>query len=381
MKTNIIVALGMTMLAAISASAQISIKTESGDLNVNFKGRTHFDAGIYGGDMGKSHDHTTNAVRLNDTRIGFIATYGGAWSTKAEVRFTGSSVTFTDLYFGYKMSESSSLQLGNFWMPFGYETLGPAYRFIQNSSVDKAIDGISRKMGLAYNYNSDAVKLTAGIFSDGNVNNISSNQGYNIAAKLIVRPVITESKVLHFGVAPLLTHTPNTATFSTYTLTQCKSMKLIDESFDDASQYNIFRGEAEVIFISGKLYAEGRYQHAHVNTPGSENAEIGGFYVQAGFLLKGSQQNYSKANGYATNVSAGNLELVGRFGHVAYDQGEDWQKTENDITIGLNYGINKYLLARLNYMHGQAHAKDDIADKAMEGKNYNAIEARLQFVF
>lgn len=361
--------------------SQIKISTESGDLNLAIKARTHFDAGIYGGDMGEKNDHATNVVRMNDTRIGFVATYDEKWSTKLEVRFSGSATTFTDLYFSYKVSEQSSIQLGNFWMPFGYETLGPSYRFIQNSSIDKAVDGVTRKIGLAYNYNSDPLKFTAGIFSDGNVNSISANQGYNIAAKLIVRPVLDERSVLHLGVAPLFTHTPNTVLFNTYSLTQSNSMKLIDLTFESDEQYNIFRGEAEAIFICGKLYAEGRYQHAQINTPGPENAKVGGFYVQAGFLLIGNQQNYSKVNGYATNVSAKNLELAARIGHVAYDQGEYWQTSENDVTVGFNYGINKYLLARLNYTHGQAHAKDDSMDKIMEKKNYNAVEARLQFVF
>ncbi|MCQ2216189.1 MAG: OprO/OprP family phosphate-selective porin [Bacteroidales bacterium] len=381
MKLRITLLTTLLIMSACLAMGQIKIATESGDLNITFKARTHFDAGVYGGDLGKSNDHATNVVRMNDTRIGFIANYGEAWSSKVEVKFTGSSTTFTDLYFGYKASDKSSLQLGNFWMPFGYETLGPAYRFIQNSSIDKAVDGISRKLGLAYNYNSDPLKITVGIFSDGNVNNISTNQGYNIAAKVIARPILNDKQVLHFGVAPLFTHTPNTATFNTYSLTQSNSMVLMGKSFTGDEQYSIFRAEAEAIFISGKLYAECRYQHAHINTPGDENSEVGGFYVQGGFLLIGDQQNYSKANGYATNVSAKNLELCARFGHAAYDQGKDWQTTENDITIGLNYGINKYLLARLNYTHGQSHAKDEIIDKALENHNYNAVEARLQFVF
>lgn len=359
-------------MSSVAAHSQISIATQSGDLKINLKGRTHVDMGIYGGDLGKnSHDHVTNVVRLNDTRLGFIAQMDDKWSAKVEVKFTGSSTTFTDVYFAYKMSEQSSLQVGNFWMPFGYETLGPQYRFIQNSSIDKCVDGISRKMGIAYNYNSDFLKFTAGIFSDGNINAITQNQGYNVAAKVIVRPVVEEGTVLHFGVAPLLTHTPNSASFNTYSLTQARSFAFVGQSFSDEEQYNIFRGEAECIFVKGKLYAEGRYQHAHINTPGSDNYEVGGFYVQSGFLLIGDKQNYSMSNGYATNVSPKNLELVARYGHIAYNYGEDYETAENDITVGLNYGINKYILARLNWAHGAIK----------DGKGYNAVEGRLQFVF
>ncbi len=366
----------MLALATSISTAQIAVKTDAGDLKITFKGRTHFDAGIYGGDNASaktSHGNRTNVVRLNDTRIGFIASLAEKWSVKTEVRFTGSNTTFTDVYFGYKKSDKSDFQLGNFWMPFGYETLGPAYRFIQNSSVDKAIDGISRKIGFAYNYNTTPFKFTVGIFSDDNINNIRGNGGFNIASKFIVRPLVSEKTILHLGVAPLFTHTPNTASFNTYSLTQAKNFALIAKSFTDEEQYNIFRGEAEVIFVSGKLYAEARYQHAHINTPGSENAKVGGYYIQSGFLIIGDKQNYSMANGYATNVSAGNLELVARFGQVAYQKNEDNETMSSDITVGLNYGINKYMLARFNWVHGNVKDNDSSA--------YNAVECRLQFVF
>lgn len=369
-------------LTATIASAQVVIKTDAGDFKINFKGRTHFDAGIYGGDMGKnSHDNVTNVVRLNDTRFGFIATFDDKYTVKAEYKFTGSNTSFTDLWFGYKINDKSSLQLGNYWMPFGYKILGPAYRFIQNSSIDEAVDIESRKMGLSYMYNTDPLKFTFGIFSDGNVNSIKENQGYNIAAKLIVRPILDETTVLHVGIAPLFTHTPRNVSFNTKSLTQGKSIALLGTTLTDDDQYNIFRGEAEAIFISGKLYVEGRYQHAQINTPGEDNAKVGGFFIQGGFLLIGEKQNYSKANGYATNLSAKNLELTARFGHVSYDQGKDWQKSENDVTVGLNYAFNKYLMTKLNWTHGQCHAADDTVNDMLDKANYNAVEARLQFVF
>lgn len=381
MKKSFSVAVATLMALATMANAQVAIKTDAGDFKLTFKGRTHFDVGVYGGDMGKSHDHATNMVKMSDTRLGVIASYDENWSSKIEVRFDSKQATFTDVFIGYKFSDNSSVQIGNYWMPFGYKILGPAYRFIQNSSVDEAINANARRMGAMYTYNSDIFRLQAGLFSDGDINASGQNKGYNISAKAIVRPILEENTVLHFGVAPLFTHTPVTTIFATKSVTQGKRITLLSDTCTSGDQYNMFRGEVEAIFISGKFYAEGRYQHAQINTPGSENAKIGGFFVQAGFLLIGDHQNYSKANAYATNLSAKNLEIIARFGNVTYDQGKDWRKSENDITVGLNYAFNKYLLARINYAHGQCHAEDAEYDKLLEKKNYNSVEARLQFVF
>lgn len=382
---NKIKLMSVALLATVAtlAQSQVNVKTEAGDLKITFKGRTHFDAGIYGGDAGKnSHDHLTNVVRMNDTRFGFIASFDEKYTVKCEYRFTGTNTGFTDLWMGYKLNDNSNIQLGNYWMPFGYKVLGPAYRFIQNSSIDETVNVESRKIGLSYNYNSDLLKFTAGIFSDGNVNSISNNQGYHIGAKAIVRPILEEGRVLHLGVAPLFTHTPRTVNFATQSLTQGRRIGLIGASFANDEQYNIFRGEAEAIFISGKLYLEGRYQHAQINTPDEENYAIGGFAIQGGFLLIGDKQNYNKANGYATNLSGKNLEVTARFGHVAHNNNDDMRKiSENDITIGLNYGFNKYLMAKLNWSHAQCHLDDMNDNNILEKANYSAVEARLQFVF
>ncbi len=399
MNKSFIAAIAVCFASVVMANAQVAIKTDAGDFKLTFKGRTHFDAGVYSGDLGKTNDHATNKISMNDTRLGVIASYDEKWSSKIEVRFSNSKATFTDLFVGYKFSDNSSLQVGNYWMPFGYKILGPAYRFIQNSSIDEAVNANSRRMGVMYTYNSDIFRLQAGVFSDGDVNNAGENQGYNISAKAIVRPILEENRVLHFGVAPLFTHTPITTNFDTKSLTQGKRITLLPKSFASDEQYNMFRGEVEAIFISGKFYAEGRYQHAQINTPNvrrvvekveaeevetflpNENEKIGGFFVQAGFLLIGDHQNYNKSNAYATNLSPKNLELIARFGNVSYNRGKDWGTSQNDITVGLNYAFNKYLLARINYAHGQSHAENSDYDKVLEKSNYNSVEARLQFVF
>lgn len=357
------------------ALAQVSIKTDAGDFKLTFKGRTHFDAAVFGGDLGKTEaGNHYNAVQMNDTRFGFIASFDEKWSAKAEMCYANGGVTFRDLYIGYKIDDKSNIQAGNFWMPFGYKVLGPAYRFVENSSLDNTINGISRKIGVAYNYNSDPLKLTFGIFSDGSVDAAKqTNKGYNIAAKAIFRPILDQNTVLHIGVAPLFTHTPNTVNFNTTAPTPTKSISLASNSFTDDEQYNVFRGEIETIFISGKVYVEGRYQHANVNTPGDQNFKVGGFYLQSGFLLIGDQQNYNKANAYATNLSPKNLELTARYAHVAHNMGEDNEQITNDVTVGLNYAFNKYLMTKLNWAHGQL--------KDVDVANYNFVHLRFQFVF
>ncbi len=364
MKKNFFAAVAMIALGAVNANGQLKIKTEAGDLSLTFKGRTHVDFATYfGGDKGKNADDKyIVGLKVQDTRFGFIANFDEKWTAKAEIKFDANAITYTDVYIDYKFNEKSDLQMGNFWMPFGYKIQGPQYRFVQDASVDEGMHG-ARKAGIAYNYNSDPLKFTAGIFSDGTYSSL--NAGFNLAAKVIARPILDEHNVLHLGVAPLFTHSTGSNTFKGNAPTTIGTNTIITS---DALDGNMLRYEAEAIFITGRLYTEARFLGAQVNTPGEDNYSVDGVWAQAGFLLKGDQQKYNKATGNAAHPGPKSLELLARFDHLNLNGDQKL----NDITVGLNYVFNKYLISKLNWAHGKQ--KD-----AEEG--YNFIHCRLQFVF
>ena len=129
-----------------------------------------------------------------------------------------------------------------------------------------------------------------------------------------------------------------------------------------------------MIGIIRRFYAEAHFQSAFVNMPSKDaygvaqdNVKVHGFFAQASWLILGEQQNYNKRTGLAQSASPKNLELLVRFANTDLDD----YGTVNDITVGVNYFISRYLNAKLNYVHSAVKDGDD----------HNLIQARMTFSF
>ena len=363
---------------AVSASspAQIKVKTEAGDMSVRFMGRTNFDAGTYLFSDAKVNDEH-NGVAMNDTRLGVLANFDEKFSAKIEICYASKAISFRDLWIGYKLNDNSSLTVGNHFQPYGAKPLGLSYKFVEDASADLAFCP-ARKIGLSYAYTSDPFNFTAGLFSDGNVDNGKNiDKGWSLAAKAIYRPIIDESTVLHIGVAPMYVQSPNTFSFAGQIPTTVVTNGLISTGALDPKNY--LRMEAEAIFISGKIYVEGHYMAAAVNkfdvlkdsVTTTENTYLDGFYAQASYMIIGDKQNYNKKTGLAANASPKSLEVLARVSHVNLDGDNVMKGKQTDFTLGANYFFNKNLNLKLNYIY--ASVKD--------GDNYSFVQTRLQFSF
>lgn len=360
MKTlRTIVATALLALASLS-QAQIVVKTEAGDLNLRLIGRTNVDMGTYLTD----HLDERNGVSINDTRLGVQANFDDVWSAKIEVRYSEKAISFRDLWVGYKINEKNSLKAGNFFQPYGSKILGLGYKFVENASADNAFCP-NRKMGLAWSYVSDPLNITAGLFTDGDVDGKKMDQGYSISAKAIARPIFDDNTVLHIGVAPMFTKSPNAVTFKGTMPTTIASHSFIATPKMETD--NVFRSEVEAIFISGKFYAEVRYLTAKANCKDAEDTFGQSIFGQASFLLKGDKQKYNKTTGLAAAPAPKSLEVLARVSHVDLDQ----YGKMTDITVGLNYYFNKNLNVKANY----------VACAVKDADTHHLAQMRLQFSF
>lgn len=381
MKFKAIILSAVALAVSASSFGQIKVKTESGDMNVRFMGRTNFDAGTYIASSDTNlNDH--NGIAMNDTRLGVLANFDEKFSAKIEICYASKAISFRDLWIGYKLNDNSTITAGNHFQPYGAKPLGLSYKFVEDASADYAFCP-SRKIGVSYAYTSDPFNFTAGLFSDGNVDNGKNiDKGWSLAAKAIYRPILDESTVLHIGVAPMFVQSPNTVSFTGIIPTTVVSNGLISTGALDPKNY--LRMEAEAIFISGKIYVEGHYMAANVNdieftsvdTAGvsvstTESAYLDGFYAQASYMIIGEKQNYNKKTGLAANASPKSLEVLARVSHLNFDADHVKAGKQTDFTVGLNYFFNKNLNLKLNAIY--ATVKD--------GDNYTMVQSRLQFSF
>ncbi len=362
--------ISLLSVVALGAQAQVKIKTEAGDLTLQINGRTNFDAGTY---IATSEDNINqhNGVAMSDTRLGVIAKFDENWSAKIEICYASKAISFRDLWIGYKLSENASIKVGNHFQPYGAKPLGLAYKFVEDASADYAFCP-ARKIGASYADTSDKLNVTAGLFSDGNVDNGKNvDQGVSVAAKVIYRPIIDDNTVLHFGFAPMFVQSPNAVSPQGIIPTTVVTKGLISTGAIDNKNY--LRLEFEALYIKDKIYAEGHYLANKLNKAGvnEEGIYLDGFYVQGGYMIKGEKQNYNKATGLTKSASPKSLEVLARISHLNFDDSAVKAGKQTDLTLGCNYFINKNLNVKLNYIY--ASVKD--------GENYHFVQSRLQFSF
>ena len=363
----------MAMAASIAATAQIKVTTPQGDLKFRLIGRTSLDLGTYLGTEGKAN---RNGASVNDTRLGFVADMDTTWQAKVEICFTGGKISFRDVYVQRQFCGGHrTLTIGNQFMPFGLKPAGLAYKFIETSASDYTFTS-SRKLGAMYGVNRAKYNFSAGLFYDGNIDSKGTNEGWDLAAQFIARPVDHDGTILHFGVSPIFTHPRSTVSYNAFVPTTVNSNKRI--ATGEMGAYNYGRFEAQALYILRRFYVEARYQMVAVNRPNEvkmaedvtvtqDNYSAHGIMCQASFLLLGKQQNYNRKTALAANPDAKSLEILARYCQTDLDD----YGTVNDITVGLNYYFNKYLRTKINYVHSTIK----------DGDGINMLEGRMQFSF
>ncbi|MBR4266942.1 MAG: hypothetical protein IKQ46_12890 [Bacteroidales bacterium] len=351
-------------VAAISSQAQAQItlapKNDS-TFTLKFAGRTNMDLGTYLA----TDSAADNGAAVNDTRLCFVANWDN-WETKVEVCYANKAISFRDVYIRYNFSKNNKLTIGNQFMPYGTKPAGLNYKFVEDGSVDYALCS-ARKMGINYLYTTDPLNLTAGIYSDGNVDAKGINKGYNLAAQAIWRPICDESTILHFGGAFIHTVSPAKVSYSGIVPTTIETRKVISTTEGDAD--NVERWEASLLFIHTKLLLEARFLGSNVKSDAFVDDSYYGAWGQVSYQILGSQQKYNKATGLASNSAAGTLEVLARYDYLDL---KSFGK-QNDFQIGVNYFFSKHLNLKFNYVY----VDQDIVDR----DPYHLVQARLQFSF
>lgn len=368
-------------LLPLSGKTQGFVKSEKEDFEWRVIGRALFDGGAFFSDS----TEMGNGVVINDLRLGVVMRFLTNWQGRVEIGFSESKVSLKDVYVAYHQGVHT-LRAGHYFELFGIENrvATTTYR-LMNMSVTNSTFGDRRKIGFSYMYDKLRWTVAGGIFSDSDVdNNKGLNEGYTLVGKWVGRPVFDEDKLLHIGLS---------ARFSEHDKAERQELiykagaptnvlKKDENQFLRASvtdMINQWRWGTDVILLYKGAYLQSECLVAHVNRAGAPDYTGKGGYVQVGYLLLGDRKyTYNRAQGWVDNPAASNLELLFRYNVTSMNdrKAEIMGGKEQDITLGANYFINKYVAVRLNYTYM-------VTDKyAVNGKeSVNFIQGRLQFSF
>lgn len=353
--------------------AQGFVVSKTNNFEWRLMGRVFFDGGVFFND----NAGLGNGFQINDLRLGTQILFLQDWNVKIELGYGDEKISLKDVYINYKAGEHN-IRLGYYHEPFGVDRIGSTnFKFIETSSADKTF-GSSRKLGVSYIYNQTYFNFMGGVFSDGNINKANQlNQGYTLSGKFIGRPVAGDGRLLHLAVAPRFSSNSEEIRFNGGVPTSLLSGE--DNRFVSATidrVINQWKMEAELIAIYRKWYVEGHYLIAHVNRSGVENYNGQGGYVQGGYMILGEKQNYNPVTGMVANAAPKSLEILCRYNRTNLNDAGIMGGRLSDVSVAMNYFINKYIAARINYVHVMT------SDNAPAGADdFDLVQARLQFAF
>ena len=362
-----------------TAAAQ---ETFTDKIEYKLTGRMLMDGGVFL----DNENNFGNGTEFSDLRVGVKASYR-QWDMKVEIGYVGSKVSIKDAFATYTTGKHI-LQMGQFYEPFTLDMLCSTFdlRFNQSPGAVLAMTN-SRRLGAAYTYNSQHYYACGGFFTDSDISNVKNvSQGYALDGRFVYRPVNGAGKLLHVGLATVY-RTPdgalpegnnrNSFTYKSPGVSTIDHRNLIFAEVDNA-RYQ-FKVGAELLIYYQKFFLQSEYIRTQVQRRTGFTDYTGqGGYVQCSWLLLGNEYAYDEALACPARPVGRALELCGRFNSVDINDPNEGilGGAQKDLSLGLNYYINKHVGVKLNYSYVMpgSHIKE------ISRKNFSLFQARFQFI-
>lgn len=170
----------MLLACGMSASAQLTLKSEKGDFEARLIGRALFDGGVFFSDK----TALGNSLEVYDVRLGTVVRFLERWTGKIELGFAKSKVSMKDVYIEY--SDGKNLfKVGHCFEPFSLEyRIGTSDMKFNGAAVTGTAFGDRRRLGISYTYNCEVLNVSGGVFSDKDIDNTEKDdEGYAFSGR------------------------------------------------------------------------------------------------------------------------------------------------------------------------------------------------------
>ncbi|MGM9792052.1 MAG: OprO/OprP family phosphate-selective porin [Candidatus Cryptobacteroides sp.] len=360
-----------------------------------FDVRVQGDAAVYFG-YDKNLVSIGNGMSMRRTRFAVKAQLDEKWYGEIDTDWTSGTPELKDAILEYTGVPNLSIKMGNFKENFSIQrnTTSRYLQFMERPMVTALAP--SRHMGVAATWSCPLVWVSGGVFGpelksseemtameDGN-KDYGLNEGLSYTGKVAIRPINNQTSSLHIGAAvsyrePKLTSTDgyNAIRYSSRNSTGINRKKFLDtdaiKGLDHELAYTIeLAGHWKQLRYEGAYIARSAYLDPEKTVIpkdelGPQTAD--GWYVQAGWLLFGGQQNYDSNGGKYTRInpgrSWGDVELCARYEVADFNCSKYYAGgSAQAFTLGLNFYPTKNVKFVINYQY-------NINDKYANGKGAN----------
>lgn len=281
-------------------------------------------------------------------------------------------------YLGY-YRDNWRLKIGNLQQPFSLEELTSSKHitFMERSLINCFAP--SYALGMTANTWGKHWSATFGVFDDSIADNTFNNDGAtSIAARLVYTPVKTKNSLFHLGISSVRQSlgANQTISFNTRPESHYTNVRLLStgtlSNVDTNTRYGL-----ETAWISGPWSIQGEYAKTDLQFANAPNASLGGWYVQGSWFITGEKRRYSSKSGAFSYIKPksknGAVELAARVSTLDLNDGTITGGEGRNVTLGLNWYVNRYVRMMLNYIDVKA-----TPNRNGINENPNVIQARIQ---
>lgn len=375
------------MLGAISLSLLCSNYVKSQDeLKINPTGRILMDGGLFD----SSNKEFVDGLAIPDLRMGVKASYG-KFKAKIDVGYSYGKISLKDVFVERQMSSSSLLRVGHFVHQFGLQSsTSSSMKIAMEEPASNEAFFNSRLIGAMFVYDKNSFFGTASAFVENEAMKKTSNelkkQGYGFMSRLVYRPFREQGKLFHVGISGAY-ETPRYNSnadldHSSFVLSanfpsRIAKVTAVQSTITDAK--NLFKFTPELLAGYGPIALESQYYYVNVNREkGLPNYKASGAYATFRGLILGGNYKYSNSDSGISTPQGGSLEAVVSYNYTDMSDTKSEIKGGrlNDLAIGLNYYLNKYMIWRFRYSY------TDVRDRAnVNNQTLNAFQTRFQIIF
>ena len=360
-----------------------------------FDVRVQGDAAAYFG-YDKNLVSIGNGMNIRRSRFAIKAQLDKNWYGELDTDWTSGTPEIKDAILEYTGIPNLSIKMGNFKENFSIQrnTTSRYLQFMERPMVTALAP--SRHLGVAATWSCPLVWVSGGVFGpqlksseemtameDGN-KDYGLNEGLSYTGKVAIRPINNQTSSLHIGAAvsyrePKLTSTDgyNATRYSSRNSTSINRKKFLDtdaiKGLDHELAYTVeLAGHWKQLRYEGAYIARTAYLNPEKTVIPKEDLgpqTADGWYVQAGWLLFGGQQNYDAKGGKYTRInpgrSWGDVELCARYEVADFNCSKYYAGgSAQAFTLGLNFYPTKNVKFVINYQY-------NINDKYANGKGAN----------
>jgi len=217
--------------------------------------------------------------------------------------------------------------------------------------------------------------------------------------RLTVSPLHDEGDVWHFGISGGYREVISTINgmavnnivgFSAYPAARVRNTtSLLNTTYTNVANQNVSIRANNVRLFNveaarqiGPFMLEGEYTNVFVHSVGNRlgTLRFDGWNIQTRYLLTGESHAYNVRDGNFGSInpvaSYGALELAARYDFIQLNDKNIRGGSEHNVTVGLNWFINKTVRLSANYIRASIHPANDA-----QKRNLDILGMRLQVRF